>query len=146
VRETIVVGYDARDAAQRALDRGIEEAKARGGLLVVVTVVDRPLNPEGPQNFGTLDGGPKMIPLVMPPELEPVIAAARERVDAAGVGAEYTWAVGEPADAIVGVAHERNASLVVVGAHQGGFLDRLLGGNVAAEVEREAGTEVLVVD
>jgi nucleotide-binding universal stress UspA family protein len=144
---TIVVGYDGEDAADRALDRAIEKARESGARLVVVAVAEMPLNPEGPQNFGTLDDSPaRMIPLVEPPELEPVFAEARDRIEAAGVKAEYAWAAGEPADAIVGEAHDRKAELIVLGAHPHGLFSRLLGTDVAAEVKRTAGCDVLVVE
>ena len=78
----------------RALDRAIAEAKSSGDPLVVVAVADMPFDPEGPQSFGDLTGGARMIPLVEPPALEPVFAKARARVDAAGVEAEYIWAAG----------------------------------------------------
>ncbi len=143
---TIVVGYDDKDPAKRALERAIEEAKERQADLVVVTVAEMPLNPEGPQNFGTLDVSPaRMIPLVVPPELEPVLEHARERIAAEGLTADFTWAAGEPANAIVGAAQDRKAELVVLGAHHHGFLTRFLGTDVAAEVEREAGCPVVVV-
>ena len=45
----IVVGYDDEDAAKRALDRALDEAKANGTGLVVVSVVELPLDPEGPR-------------------------------------------------------------------------------------------------
>ena len=97
---TIVVGYDGHEAAQRALDRAIEVAQESDGKLVIVAVVEMTFNPEGPQNFGMLDDSPaRMIPLVEPPSLEPVFRAARERIEAAGVEAEYSWAAGEPAEA-----------------------------------------------
>ena len=144
---TIVVGYDGEDAASRALDRAIEEARGSNGRLVVVAVSEMLLNPEGPQNFGTLDDSPaRMIPLVEPPELEPVFAAAKERIEAAGVSADYVWEVGEPANAIVGAAQARHADLVVLGAHHHGLLSRLLGTDVASEVRRSAGCDVLVVE
>lgn len=143
---TIVVGYDDKEPAKRALERAIEEAKERQAELVVVAVAEMPLNPEGPQSFGTLDSSPaRMIPLVVPPELEPVLAHARERVAAEEVAADFVWAAGEPASAIVGAAQDRRADLVVIGEHHHGFLTRLLGTDVAAEVEREAGCPVVVV-
>jgi nucleotide-binding universal stress UspA family protein len=143
----IVVGYDDKDAAKRALDRALDEAKASGSHVVVVTVVELPLDPEGPQNFGTLDDSPaRMIPLVVPEELEPVIAQARDRVAAEGVAADFLWAAGDPANVLVDVARDRGASLVVVGTHHHGFLSNLVGNDVAAEVKRHAGADVLVVE
>lgn len=141
---TIVVGYDGEEPAQRALERAIVEARASQAQLVVVAVAEMPLNPEGPQSFGSL-GEASMIPLVEPPALAPVLARARELIEAAGVEAEYVWAVGEPASAITGTAHDRGASLIVIGSHHG-FLERLLGTDVAAEVRRETECDVLVVD
>jgi nucleotide-binding universal stress UspA family protein len=144
--KTIVVGYDGHETAERALDRAIVEARTRHARLVVVAVLELPLNPEGPQNFGTLDDSPaRMIPLVEPAELQPVLEAARAKVDAAGVEADYAWAAGEPADAIVGEARNRDAGLIVVGKHHGGLLGRVFGTDVAAEIERAAGRDVLVV-
>jgi nucleotide-binding universal stress UspA family protein len=144
---TIVVGYDDTDAAQRALERGIEEAKSSGGELAVVSVVDLPLNPEGPQSFGALDDSPaRMIPLVVPPELEPLQARAENRMAAAGVTREFVWAVGDPAREIVDAARDRSASLVVLGSHHHSALGRLFGADVAAKVEHELGAAVVVVD
>jgi nucleotide-binding universal stress UspA family protein len=147
VSSTIVVGYDGEDAATRALDRAIEEARAGGDELVVVSVAEMPFNPEGPQNFGTLDDTPaRMIPLVEPEELEPAREQARAKIEAAGIAADYVWGAGEPASAIVGAANDRGARLVVLGAHHHGMLSRLLGTDVAAVVKRDAGCDVLVVD
>ena len=57
---TIVVGYDGEDAADRALDRAIEQARDHHAKLLVVSVAEMPLNPEGPQKFGTLDDSPAL--------------------------------------------------------------------------------------
>jgi nucleotide-binding universal stress UspA family protein len=144
---TIVVGYDDKEPARRALERAIEEAKRSGDELVVVSVLELPFNPEGPQNFGTLDDSPPpMIPPVVPPELESVQAHAEELVASAGVRAELVWAVGEPAKEIVEAARDRNASLVVVGSHHHSLLGRLFGNDVAAEVERKLGSRVVSVE
>ncbi len=143
----IVVGFDGSKASSKALDRAIEEAQARRAGLIVLAVEEMPLNPEGPQNFGTLDDTPaRMIPLVEPPELEPALAEAKQRVEAAGLTADYTWAAGEPAAAIVGLAKERGAQLIVVGSHHHGRLARLLGPDVATQVKRDAGCDVLLAD
>jgi nucleotide-binding universal stress UspA family protein len=144
---TIVVGYDDEDAAKRALDRALEEARASGDRVVVVTVVELPLDPGAPRNFGTLgDGPPGTIPHGVPDVLAPAVAHARDRVAAAGVHADFLWGAGDPATVIVDVARDRNASLVVVGSHQHGFLATLVGSDVAAEVKRRAGADVVVVE
>jgi nucleotide-binding universal stress UspA family protein len=147
VISTIVVGYDGSEPASRALDRAIQEAQTDRAQLLVLAVEEMPFNPEGPQNFGTLDDSPaRMIPLVEPPELEPVLAEARKRIEAAGLTGEYTWAAGEPASAIVGAARERGAELVVLGSHHHSWLSRALGTDVAAQVKRDAGCDVIVAD
>ena len=75
-----------------------------------------------------------------------LFAEARQRIEAAGLTADYAWAAGEPADAIVGEARDRKADLIVIGSHHHGFLARLLGTDVEAEVKRTAGCDVIVVD
>jgi universal stress protein A len=147
VSPAIVVGYDGEDASDRALERAIGEARTAGAELVVVAVSEMPLNPEGPQNFGTLDDSPaRMIPLVEPTELEPVMDEARAKIESAGITADYVWGAGEPASAIVGAARDRGAELIVLGSHHHSWLSRKLGGDVAAQVKRDAGCDVLVVE
>jgi nucleotide-binding universal stress UspA family protein len=143
---TILIGYDDSEGADRALDRAIGEARSTGDTLVVLAVFEMLLDPEGPQNFGNINEGAEMIPLVEPAELEPILARARERVEAAGLEADYVWAVGNPADKIAATARDRQARLVVLASHHHGFLSRFLGTDVAVEVERELGSSVLVVD
>jgi nucleotide-binding universal stress UspA family protein len=143
----IVVGFDGSKASSKALDRAIDEAQARRASLIVIAVEEMPLNPEGPQNFGTLDDTPaRMIPLVEPPELEPALAEAKQRIEAAGLTADYSWAAGEPADAIVGLAKERGAQLIVLGSHHHGLLARVFGPDVATQVKRDAGCDVILAD
>ena len=143
---TIVIGFDDSEGTERALDHAIAEAGASGDRLVVLSVFEALLDPEGPQNFGNLNESAQMIPLVEPAELEPILAKARARVEAAGLDADYVWAVGNPADKIAATARDRKARLVVLAAHHHGFFGRLLGTDVATEVERELGTSVVVVD
>ena len=144
--ETILIGYDDSEGADRALDSAIAEATASGDRLVVLSVYEMLLDPEGPQSFGNINEAAEMIPLVEPPELESVFAHARKRVEAAGLEADYVWAVGNTADKIAATARDRDARLVVLASHHHGFLSRLLGTDVAVEVERELGSKVLVVD
>jgi nucleotide-binding universal stress UspA family protein len=146
VSSTIVVGYDGEEPAARALDRAIEEARSAHAKLLVVSVAEMPLNPEGPQNYGTLDDSPARLVLIEPAELEPVLEEARVKVEAAGLSGDFVWAAGEPASAIVGAAKERHARLIVLGSHHHGMFSRLMGGDVADAVKRDAGCDVLVVE
>jgi nucleotide-binding universal stress UspA family protein len=146
VASTIVVGYDG-ERSGKALDRAIDEARKDRAKLVVVAVAEMPLNPEGPQNFGTLDDSPaRMIPLVEPPELEPILAEAKERIESAGLTSEYMWAAGDPANEIVEAAKDRGAKLIVIGSHHHSLFARILGPDVATQVKRDAGCDVIVVE
>ena len=143
----VVVGYDDSDSARSALDGAIDEAKKSRARLVVVSVVEMPLNPEAPQNFGTLDDSPQpMLPRGLPPELEPPLAHAAERLSSERVRANFVWAVGDPAAEIARTARGVNAALVALGSHHHSLLGRLFATDVAAEVERELGAGVVVVD
>ena len=51
----ILVGYDGSAGGQRALERAIEEAEKTRSRITVVSVLNVPLDPDVPRNFGTLD-------------------------------------------------------------------------------------------
>ncbi|MGZ8687757.1 MAG: universal stress protein [Gaiellaceae bacterium] len=143
---TVVVGYDGHERSDQALDHAIEAARDRQAQLVVLAILELPFNPEGPQNFGSIEpNAVDMIPLEEPPELAPVLSRARTRVEAAGLAADYVWAVGDPADTIAGTARDRNASLVVLGAHEHSWLGRLVGSDVAEAVRGGVDCEVEAV-
>jgi nucleotide-binding universal stress UspA family protein len=144
---TVVVGFDTSDASRRALLRAAEEARATGEPLVVLAVLELPLDPRDPRNFGTpATEPPPTGPLPEPPEIAAALARAREELEGTGVRAEYAWAPGEPASLIVDTAEERGARMIVVGHHHHGLLSRMLGADVAAEVRSQAECEVVVVD
>ena len=145
--KTIVVGYDDKEPARRALEHAVEQGKSSGARLVVLAVVEMPLNPQGLQNYGTLDDSPApTVPLEPPPELEAALAHARGVVEAAGVQADYVWSAGEPSSEIVDTARDQGADLVVLGAHHHKGVFDFFGTDVAAEVERALGAGVVVVE
>jgi nucleotide-binding universal stress UspA family protein len=145
--KVIVVGYDDKEPATRALERAIAEAKASHGQLVVVGITETPFNPEGPQSLGSLGGNSaEMLPLVEPPEIQAAFAHARQKTEAAGLSADFVWAAGDPSETILDVARTREATLVVLGSHHHSLLGRLLGADVAAEIKRQAGCDVIVAD
>jgi nucleotide-binding universal stress UspA family protein len=142
----ILVGYDDSENARRALDRAVEEAHARPSRLTVLAVAEMPLSPDAPRNFGTLgdisarEGRALEAPAAIVEQLE----AARIHLAAAGLDAELRWAAGDPGRAIVEAAQATRADVIVLGEHHHGFLSGLFGSDVAAEVRREAGCDVVV--
>jgi nucleotide-binding universal stress UspA family protein len=142
----IVVGYDGSEHSVPALERAVEEAAGSGRRLVVVAVVAMPLDPEGPMPTGVLGDEVTALELDAPPEVERELAGARERIEAAGVEADYVWEAGEPSGALLREARDRGASLIVVGKGRHNRLARWLGTDVAADVERDAECPVLVVE
>ena len=142
----ILVGFDDSDAARRALDRGIAEARERNARLVVLSVFEVPLDPQVDRFFGTLDdiADWEGKPIAPPPELVGLLGEARDRVEAAGLHADFMWAAGEPGRAIVDAARDAKAEAVVLGEHHHGFLAGIFGADVAAEVRKELDAAVIL--
>ena len=125
--QTIVVAYD--DPASSTLARAADLAQSLNASLIVTNVAsaDRE-SAEGVSEYsqGRLD-------------------QARAYLSERGLEAELVPASGEPASAIVSLAKERNADLIVVGMRKKGFFERLVEGNVAQDVMRRATCDVLAV-
>jgi nucleotide-binding universal stress UspA family protein len=148
--ETIVVGYDGKDASRRALDRAIDTVKEAGGTVVAVVVEYEPVDP-AVQSMYSLDIGaitePMPAPLIdPPPEVQQLIDDAMARVAAGGVSGDYVWGFGDPGRTILDAARDHRATKIMVGAYHHGFIGRLFGDDVEAEVKRGAGCEVVVVE
>ena len=142
----ILVGYDGSDGGRRALERAISEAHDSHGRITVLSVANVPLDLDVPRNFGTLDdisaneGGA----LSPPPEIVAQLQEASERLAAAGLEANLIWRAGEPGSAIIDTAKEIRAQVIVLGEHHHGLLGNLFGADVDAEVQREAGCDVIL--
>lgn len=144
---TVLVGFDDSPAAIRALDRAAQEARSAKSELIVLAVLELPVDPTAPRAYGTWgDGAPLTGPFPEPPEIAAILDDARTRLDGTGTRATYLWAPGDPATLLVEAAKEREVDLLVMGEHHHGLLGRLLGADVAGEVRRSADCEVLVVD
>ena len=153
--ETVVVGYDGHEHSTRVLERAIEVVKMDGGRLIVVVVEELPPPQHAPTTgFGSYDSGlyelgtpSSFLDLEHPlPGVQDIIDQARERLGEAGVSAECTWGVGDPAQVIVDAARHHGASKILVGAHHHGFFGRLFGEDVAAEIQHVAQCEVVLID
>ena len=142
----ILVGYDGSDGGRRALDRAIAEARGSKGRITVLSVAAMPLDPNVPRNFGTLDdiSAREGAALSAPPDVVAHLEEAGERLNAAGLSADLTWAAGDPGRMIVETAKRIRASVIVLGEHHHGLLAGLFGADVGAAVQREAGCDVVL--
>jgi nucleotide-binding universal stress UspA family protein len=135
--KTILIGYDESDESKRALERAVELAGALGSTLIVTSVA--PVLTSGGRSMGAFD------PVDTPAEHREELERARATVEAAGITADYVVAAGDPADAILEVAEERHADLIVVGTREPNFLQRMVGASVSTSVSRHAHCDVLIV-
>lgn len=128
VPETILVAYD--DPTTPTLGRAADLAEALGATLIVTTVAASG-DSEATEEAERL--------------AHDRLERARGYLDERGLTAELVPATGSPAKAIVELAEQRNADLIVVGTRKKGFFDRLVEGSVNQDVLRRAGCDVLVV-
>jgi nucleotide-binding universal stress UspA family protein len=135
--QTIVVGYDHTDPSRRALERAGQIGKAFGSKVIVTSVA--PLLHSSPRTAGPVD------PTDTLAHHEEELREAKAYLDEQGLDAELVPAIGEPAAAIVQLAEERDADLVVVGTREVGVIQRVLGQSVSQEVARRIHRDVLIV-
>jgi nucleotide-binding universal stress UspA family protein len=135
--KTIVLGYDESPEAGRALEKAAELASALDARVVVASVAPA-LQPVGRGAAGPYDP-------VDSPELHRELArrAATELIER-GVTAEHVSGLGDPGEAIVALADERDAEMIVVGMSHHPHVSRFLGG-VGEAVAHDAHCDVLLV-
>jgi nucleotide-binding universal stress UspA family protein len=142
--QSIVVGTDGSETAGEAVREAIELAKAVGGSIELVSafepVPNQRLREEARQVPEDLQW------MVNPREdVEATLREAAERVDAAGVSVNTYAREGDPADAILDVAEERGADLIVVGNKGMTGAKRFLLGSVPNKVSHHAPCSVLII-
>lgn len=125
---TILVAYD--DPTTETLGRAADLAEALGATLIVTTVAASADAQEVDEE--SRFAGKRL-------------GQAESYLTERGLSAEYVPSSGHPAEAIVKLARERGASLIVVGTRKKGFLERLVEGSVNQDVLRHSPCDVLVV-
>ncbi len=136
--KTILVCYEERPMMPRVVERAAELARALGARLIVTSVA--PVMGYAARGVGPHD------PTDPPARHEAELADAASRFEELGVAdVETVSALGEPARTILDLADERDVDLIVLGAHDGGLLSRVIGGSVSDAVAHKATTDVLIV-
>lgn len=141
---SIVVGTDGSETARKAVAQAVELAGNTGSKLLVVSayepVSDARLREEAQQVPGDLQW------MVNPREdVDATLSEAHALGEEAGVTVEVFPRQGDPADAILDVAEEQGAGLIVVGNKGMTGAKRFLLGSVPNKVSHHAPCSVLII-
>jgi nucleotide-binding universal stress UspA family protein len=141
---SIVVGTDGSETAGEAVRQATELAKAVGSSIDLVSAYE-------PVSSARLREEAQQVPkdlewMVNPREdVDATLKAAAEQIGEAGVAVQTFAREGDPADAILDVAEERNAGLIVVGNKGMTGAKRFLLGSVPNKVSHHAPCSVLII-
>ena len=140
----IVVGTDGSDTAREAVRQATELAKQVGAPLDVVSayepVPQSRLREERIEAPGDIEHtiGPRE-------DVEATLAEAAEAISKAGVDVRTFAREGDPAEAILDVAEEQKADLIIVGNKGMTGAKRFLLGSVPNKVSHHAPCNVMIV-
>jgi nucleotide-binding universal stress UspA family protein len=141
---SIVVGTDGSDTAKEAVRQATELAKALGASIHLVSAYE-------PIGEGRLREERQQIPddlqwMVNPREdVDATLKEAGGAIEEAGVNVEIYAREGDPADAILDVAEEQSADLIVVGNKGMTGAKRFLLGSVPNKVSHHAPCSVMII-
>jgi nucleotide-binding universal stress UspA family protein len=142
--KSLVVGTDGSDTAKEAVRQATELAKALGAKVHLVSAYE-------PVSETRLREERIQVPedlqwMVNPREdVEATLREAAEGMEAAGVEVVTYAREGDPADAILDVAEEQNADLIVVGNKGMTGARRFLLGSVPNKVSHHAPCSVMII-
>jgi nucleotide-binding universal stress UspA family protein len=140
--QTVVVGTDGSDSSLRAVDRAGQIAAGANARLIVTTAYF-PQSEDARAADLLKDEGYKMSGNA---PIYAILREAKDRAKAAGAeNIEEKAVVGAPVDALVELAEEVNADLLVVGNVGLSTIAGRLLGSVPANVARRSKTDVLIV-
>jgi nucleotide-binding universal stress UspA family protein len=134
----ILAAVDGSEASDRALDKALELAEVTGAKLTALAV-------EGPlPAYAATVGEVEEVRREKDAFFERLLAATRERAEAAGVELDLVLRAGHAAELIGRVAAEMDADLIVLG-HRGHFVRDHLLGSTADRVSEHATCPVMIV-
>jgi nucleotide-binding universal stress UspA family protein len=141
VYRTVVVGTDGSDSSLRAVDRAGTIAGADAKLIVATAYLPQP---EDPRAADALRDESYKVTGSAP--IYAILQEAKDRAHAAGAkNVEERPIVGAPVDALVRLAEDVGADLLVVGNVGLSTIAGRLLGSVPANVSRRAKVDVLIV-
>jgi len=110
----LLLAWDASPPAQRALDLAVSVARRYGAEIVAVSVAHSPTHAETEEDrIESVEATRRFF--------EDSFARVRDRAERAGVAVEHVIIEGEePAQDMIGYAHEHGFDLVVAGHHREG--------------------------
>ena len=140
----IVVGTDGSDTAAEAVDKAIELARLMDARLSIVSAY-APVS--GRRTSSELPDAPADVQYELGPreDVNLVLDAAAADAKKAGVEVQTHPVEGDPADAILNVAEEVKADLIVVGNKGMTGARRYLLGSVPNNVSHHAPCSVIIV-
>ena len=142
--ERIVVGTDGSDTAAEAVRQATELAKASGAKLEIVSAYE-PIPQERLREESSAVPGDVAHAVGPREDVNVVLEAAAGSARSDGVEVETHPREGDPADAILDVAEEQGADLVVVGNKGMTGAARFLLGSVPNKVSHHAPCGVYIV-
>ena len=139
--DAIVVGTDGSETAKQAVAEAVRLAKALSAPVHVVSAYQ----PMMAKVSGAPEGAAKVWQPLPDDEVEGILGLAVAKVRLAGVEATAHASRKDPADALIAVADEVGASMIVVGSKGMHGARRLALGNVPNKVSHHARCNVLIV-
>jgi nucleotide-binding universal stress UspA family protein len=138
VYDQILVPTDGSDAMETVYEHAADLAEQYDATVHVVYVVDK-------RAFLTLDDEMKAdVETELREQGEAAVAAAADRLEAAGATTMTECRSGDPADEILAAIAETGADLVVMGTQRGDYQQSMLG-SVSRKVTEETTAPVLTV-
>ena len=140
----IVVGTDGSDTATQAVTQAIELAKLMGAQLDIVSAYS---GSSARRAEAEAQGAPADVQYELGPreDINIVLDAAAAEAKAAGVEVQTHAVEADPADAILNVAEETKADLIVVGNKGMTGARRYLLGSVPNNVSHHAPCSLIIV-
>ena len=141
---TIVVGTDGSETAAKAVVQAAELAASVDATLLVVSAFE-PVS--GARLREEASQAPDDVRWMVNPreDVDATLATAVELAEERGVGTRTFARQGDPADAILDVAEEQGADLIVVGNKGMTGAKRFLLGSVPNKVSHHAPCSVLII-